>query len=262
MPKYGAQYAVFAKITKEAAGALPQYSAGRQLGYLNAVNITYNIPSADAYGDNMLAVRISQFVSATVDMTNVDASLQDQAELYGASIDNNELGYGADDVAPFIGFGFIANLLESTTKKKYWEAHFFPKAQAVRTNDNNATKADSISLQLPSMQLTIYPPKHGKYEYVERFESEEAALGYIQNKLNIAEWHRVSVGVSGGGAGKSVEPDGMFYAAKNKSVVLNITGTPTKLYDNGEEKTTSISDGVYTIADITADHDIAIIFAI
>lgn len=261
MPKYGAQYAVYSPFAEEPLNAMPQYAAGRQLGKLNTANVQYNIPTADAYGDNQLALRIAEFVSGTIDITNVDASLQDQADLLGATIEDGELGYGADDTAPFVGFGFVVNLIDSATKQRYWEAHFFPKAQAVRTAENNSTKSGSITLSLPTLQLTFYPPNVGKYEYVKRFTSAAAALAYLQDKLNIAAWHRISVTVSGGdGEDETADPVGESFAAEGSSFALTVVGTPTALYDNGVDKKSSITDGAYTIENVAGDHSIAVIF--
>ena len=260
MPKYGAQYAVFAPFASEPANGLPTYDAGRQLGKLNAANVQYNIPTADAYGDNQLALRIAEFVSGTIDITNVDASLQDQADLLGAKIDDGEIQYSSDDVPPYVGFGFVCNLIDSATKVKYWEAHFFPKAQAVRTAESNATKAESITLALPTMQLTFYPPNAGSYEYVKRFTSQAAALAYLADKLNVSDWYKVNVAVSGADSSNYAEPVGANYAASGSDFVITITGTVTKLYDNGTDATWSISGGEYELSSVAADHDIVIVF--
>ena len=261
MPKYGAQYAVFAPFASEPANSAPTYSTGRQLGQLNAANVQYNIPTADAYGDNKLAIRIAEFVSGTIDITNVDASLQDLADLLGATIDSGEIAFGSEDVAPFVGFGFIVNLIDSATKTKYWEAHFFPKAQAVRTGENNSTKAESISLSLPTLQLAFYPPNAGAYEYVKRFTSQASALAYLQSALNVANWYKVNVSVNGAnGTTEYADPVGENYAAAGSDFALTVAGTPTALYDNGTESKSSISDGTYTISTIAADHDIAVIY--
>ena len=53
---------------------------------------------------------------------------------------------------------------------------------------------------------------------------------------------------------------GEFYVADGSDFVMNITGTVSKLYDNGTDKTASISTGVYTIASIAEDHTVAVIF--
>ena len=50
------------------------------------------------------------------------------------------------------------------------------------------------------------------------------------------------------------------YAADKSAFELTITGTPTKVYDNGQDVTSSLSGGKYTLASVEGDHKIAVIF--
>ena len=53
---------------------------------------------------------------------------------------------------------------------------------------------------------------------------------------------------------------GVNYVADGGAFELNITGTPTKLYDNGVDKTSSISSNKYSIPAVSEPHTIAVIF--
>jgi len=68
------------------------------------------------------------------------------------------------------------------------------------------------------------------------------------------------VQVNGAGAGEAATPAGVTAVASEGAFELTITGTATALYDNGTDSIASVSAGKYTLASVTANHKIAVIF--
>ena len=156
------------------------------------------------------------------------------------------------------GFGGYQVLMVGGVKK--YRAYFFPKAKASIPDWTGNTKGSSISFATQPISMKIMPPEFGPWYYIKEFDTESAAKAYVDAKLGVATWYTVNVQVNGADGTEAASPVGMTAVASGSSFVITITGTVTKLYDNGTDKTSSIDGGTYTIASIAANHDVAVIF--
>jgi len=258
MASIGLAYPVWAKITGETASALPTYSAGFALGGAIKADLTITNATGQLYAENMLIEDVSEFSSATIALETDNLTLTAQAAIFGAALVNDELGFGADDVAPFGGFGYYQVLMVNGVKK--YRAFYYPKVKAKFETESASTKGNSITFGSAAITLTVVKPKFGKWRYVKEFDTEEAAKAYIDSKLSVAEWHQINVMVSGAVGPEGASPSGITMVADGEDFVLNISGTVTAVYDNGDDVTASITGGAYTLANVTTAHNIAVIF--
>lgn len=258
MAKIGLKYLAWAPIATEPVNAIPTYGNGRVLGKMISSNLAITNSEGKLYADDEIAEDISEFSSAefTADTDNI--SLSDQADLYGAQYVDDELLHSKDDNPPYGGFGGYQKLSVNNVKK--YRAWFFAKGKAVVPDETGATKGESISFGNQPLKTTIFSPKYGPWKRTKEFTTEDAAKAYIDNKLNVATWHNINVQAQGIGTGKSVTPVGITAIADGEDFELVITGTPTALYDNGVDCVSAISGGKYTLTDVTAFHNIAVIF--
>lgn len=258
MAKIGFKYLAWGEMATEPAGSVPTYSAGKVIG--KAVSSSLAITNAEGklYADNTIAENISEFSSAMLTMEVDNISLENQADLYGATYADNEIQFGATDNAPYGGVGGVQVLSVGNVRK--YRAWFFPKARAIVADESDNTKTNSISFGTQPLKLDIQPPTYGPWRYVKEFTTEAAAQAYVDTKLGVAVWHAIDVQVNGAGAGEGATPLGTTYVAAAGEFVLTIAGTVTALYDNGVESKASIVAGVYTLSNVAAAHKIAVIF--
>lgn len=258
MASIGLAYPAWAKISGETTSALPTYSTGITLGAAVKADLTITNATGQLYADNQLIEDVSEFANASIALETDNLTLATQAAIFGATLTNGELGFGDDDVAPFGGFGYYQVLMINGVKK--YRAFYYPKVKAKFETESASSKSGSITFGNAAIALTVVKPKYGKWRYVKEFDTEEAAKAYIDTKLSVAAWHEINVLVSGASTGEGASPEGITMVANAGSFTLTITGTVTALYDNGEDVKASVSGGAYTLTNVTAAHDIAVIF--
>lgn len=258
MASMGLKYLAWAEQATEPTDAVPTYEAGKVIGKMVSANLAIENDEGELYADDMLSEYISEFKSAELTAEVDNIPLADQATLYGATYTDGEFAANKDDTPPYGGMGGIQILLVSNVRK--YRAWFFPKARATLPDWDAATKGDSISFGTQPIQMKIMTPSYGPWYYLKEFDTEAAAKAYIDTKLNVATWYAVDVQVNGAGTSEGATPSGVTYVASGEDFDLTVTGTPTALYDNGVESSSSIADGVYTISGVAAAHSIAVIF--
>ena len=258
MAKLGLKYVAWAKQDTEPTSSIPTYEAGIEIGKAVSTNLAVKNIEGELYANDQLAEYKSEFSSADLTLEVDNIALVNQAKLYGATYANDEMTHSVDDTAPYGGIGGYQVLQINNVKK--FRAWFFPKAKAAIPDWSGTTKGNSISFGTQPMSLKVMAPNYGPWYYVKEFDSEAAAQAYIDTKLGVAVWHEIEVQVNGASTGEAATPMGISYAANAGSFALTITGTATALYDNGVESSASISAGVYTLSNITAAHNIAVIF--
>ncbi len=259
MATMGLKYMAWAKMLEEPKNAVPTYNPGLVLGKSVSTNMTITNAEGELYADDMLAEYASEFSSAqlTAEVDNIE--LPNQAKIYGATFDDeNGLQFNASDNAPYGGIGGYQ--VVSVNNERRYRAWFFPKAKAAIPDWTGATKGSSISFGTQPMNLKIMAPNYGPWYYVKEFTTEAAAQAFIDEKLNVANWLTASIQVQNATGTKGAMPNGTVYVAEGGTLEIEISGTPTVLYDNGVDRTASISDGKYTLAAMTQNHTIAIIF--
>lgn len=259
MAKIGMAYWAIAPIATEPSAAVPTYTAGMELGEAIKADVAITNSEGQLYANDALCEEISEFSSASIAGEVDDVTLAKQAIIYGASIVDGEFGNDVDDTPPYCGTGYTQYLSKGGVKQ--YRAFFYPKVKAKLPDDSAATKSGSISFGTAPLKLTVFAPLFGKWRYMKDFTTKAAAQAYLDAKLNVATWLNVNVQVQGFVAGtKMATPVGTSMVATGTSFVLNITGTPTALYDNGVDVVASIDAGKYTLANVVAAHNIAVIF--
>lgn len=256
MASMGLKYMAWAMMDTEPATANPTYRPGLVLGRIISTNMTVTNAEGQLDADDMVAEYVSEFSSAQLTAETDNIELAHQAMLYGAKFDDVDgLQHFPTDNAPYGGVGGYQVLMVRNVRK--YRAWVFPKAKAAIPDWTGATKGQSISFGTQPVNMKILAPSYGPWYYVKEFATEAAAQAFVDDKLNVATWHRASVQVQGSG---SVTPAGEMFVAEGGTLALEISGTPTALYDNGVEKAASIVDGKYTLASVAEGHTIAVIF--
>ena len=256
MASIGLRYVAWAPMATEPDSAIPTYNTGVVLGRAVSANLSVSNSEAELYADDMLAEYVAEFSSAQLTMEVDNISLQNQASIYGATYSDSEIQFSSSDTAPYGGVGGYQVLMVRGVKK--YRAWFFPKAKASIPDWTGTTRGSSISFGTQPIDMRVASPSYGPWYYVKEFDNESAAKAYVDGKLSVATVFTVEVMVSGTG---TVSPLGVTAVASGENFVIDVSGSPTKLFDNGTDSTASISSHKYPIASIAADHKVAVIYS-
>lgn len=177
MAKVGVIYPVY-KVDGVAAGKL--------MGKAITVTATATSNDVKLYADNGVAESDKSFVEGSVISVNTDhLSMEVLSDLLGHTYtEANGMVSNKDDVAPYVGFGFIGNTIKGNVKG--WVAKWYPKTQFGEPTDENATKADTVVFQTPTIEGCFYSDAEGNWKHEKEFATEEAAKAWLNEKAGIA----------------------------------------------------------------------------
>lgn len=260
MARYGAKSPLFAPFSgAEPSSAAPVYATGFTIGKLVNCGVTPNYAEANLDADNITSEYVKLLTDEDISLETDTLLLMGAVKLYGAQIRGSDIAYTQGDIPPIGGFAFYHSELRDGVV--YHIGHFFPKVRASRTAQTFATRGKQITLGTTTISLKANYTNLGDIEEEsEPFATEEAAFGWCASKVGIGNYYVVDVTVQGATSNKYVDKAGKLFLPSGEAFALTITGTATALYDNGTDKISSVSSGVYTIANITANHTVTVIF--
>lgn len=256
MPKVGYAQNMWAPQATEPDNALPTYGTGRSLGGAVSAAHTPNIAETKHYSDNRLKNTITKFADGDLPVDVDDIDLETQALVYGATYADDMLSHGGTDTPPFGGLSFYETIL-TEDNVLIFRGYFYPKVKGKRGTEDFKTQQENIELGLTQVAFKVMQPKYGKYEYIKDFSSEVAADAWVKSNINYGTFYTVSVAKSGVGA---VSPIGSYEVASGEDFAIAVPAGIDTLHDNGTDVLSSIVAGVYTIADIAADHEVVAVY--
>lgn len=252
--KYGARLPCWAPITTEGAGVLPTYGTGSVISELAKVTEVINWATGEAYYDDELSEEISEFRSgtATVDHKGMeDTALE---AIYGSTITDGVLEDGATDSPGYGGFAFYYSILDGGVTS-YRGVHY-PKLKAKLSGETYDTKGNAITLAGGQTIFTVFQADNGIWRRRKRFTTAADAELWAKAAVGVVTAFEVNISVSGTG---TVSPIGAKMVATGGTLAITV-GAPTKVYDNGIDVTASVADLKYTLTNVLADHDIAVVY--
>lgn len=253
MAEFGAKHPCFKPNTA---------TAGVVIGKLVSANLTVNLATGELYADDELAEQLSEFISGSMAMETDDMADDTASIIYDAKVEDGEVCYNIGDTPPEGVLAYYKVLMRRGIK--LFKGFAYPRSRAALGNDNAQTKGSNITFQTSQTTFTIFSDSKGNWRRTKEFKDEASAIAWVESKCNVSEYFHVDVSVQGTGAGKSADKSGTYYIAKDGSFTLNVEGYANlkAAYDNGTDISTTISngEGTYTIAKVTENHTIAIVF--
>lgn len=140
--------------------ALPQYGKELPVGSTNAVKLNYDTANAKAYGDDAVVADISAVTGASLEWAGWDAPQATKAHIYGHRYEDGVLHESTSDAAPYIGASYIRTLRNDASGMVY-EAVAVYKAQAVKGNEDNATKSNNLNLGTTPITMNVVETLNG-----------------------------------------------------------------------------------------------------
>lgn len=162
-----------------------KYTAGVAFGKAVSFSDTPVIASAELYGDDALAESEKAVTGSTLALGTTDVPDNCKEIMFGHSATEAEYEYNKDDESPYIGFAVIGVRKVDGVRK--FEAKAYPKTQWEEPTVTIETRGESTSFTTPSTNGTAMPNDAGVIKWEESFDTEAAALAWVNKKFGLSE---------------------------------------------------------------------------
>lgn len=189
MARIGLKFPVVSLIKGYDDTGYPIYGDGFIVG--KAVSAEKSIESNDnaLYGDDSIAENDAGFASGTIKLGVADFGddyfdgLRIQAAMLGHSLKNNTIYRSANDVAPYVGFGYYKTKKQNNLLR--YETTWLLKCVFKVPSESTNTKGKSIEWQTPEIEGTFMAVdclSSIPYEETSVFVTEQEARSWLINK--------------------------------------------------------------------------------
>ena len=161
-----------------------KYKAGVAFGKAVDFSDTPSVSEVSLYGDDALAESEKAVTSADLSLGTTDIPDNCKTLMFGHKATDNEYAYNIDDNAPYVGFGVVG--VKKVDGVRSFEAMAYPKTQWSEPSINYSTRGESTSFTTPSTNGTAMPDDSGNYKFTETFETEAAAIAWLDEKFPTA----------------------------------------------------------------------------
>lgn len=256
--KYGLVYSAFFPVASEPDNSHPIYGQEIDLGAAVRAYLTINYATAQAYGDDRAQLDIKEFVSAQLDAETLLSDLEVDAKLYGSSYEGGVATDNVMDTAKPGGYAYIQKL--KTRTGTIFRAVYLYYTTPSLNADNADTRNASITFMNNAITCSVLADNTGAWRARQDFTSEADAKAWIRGLVSAVSGGAYTVTVDCYG-NMTADKAGTGYYTSGSSVAISFSPAPTKLYDNGQDVTASVSGGKYTLSSMSANHQIVAIKA-
>lgn len=146
--------------------------------------VTINAPETKLYADDGVAESVREFIDGSITAEFDDIEPAVMADLTGAKTGTgNELIFNADDIAPFVRFGYINKRVKN--KKVSWRVTMYYKAQFSAPGDSSETKGQNTTFKTDTLTGSIFRDDDGNWKYQKDFatlaEAETALKAIVKS---------------------------------------------------------------------------------
>ena len=142
---------------------------------------TPNVAEATLYGDDALAESERGITSAALSLGITHIPDEAVEPMFGHQTSEGEQVSDIDDAAGYCGFAVIG--VKKVNGVRSYEARVYPKTQWSEPSTSLQTRGESTEFQTPSAEGTALPDDNGVWRYIENFDTEAAAVAYINTKF-------------------------------------------------------------------------------
>lgn len=170
-------------------GGSPTYSGGKSLGMATDFSLTVNgADPAILYADNGAAESVTVFGSGAATYGVHRLTLANLATLTGQTPDESGgVDFLADKSGPYVGTAVVS--MDIAGGVISYTVILLYKQQFRVPDITRTTRGESIEYQVPSLQSTVMRDDSAasKWQHMETFTTEAAALNYIKTALSIPD---------------------------------------------------------------------------
>lgn len=144
--------------------------------------------SAELYANDVLVESDYTFKKGTLSLTIADDDDKFIAELFGSTVNEDEVTSTIDDVAPEFGYGHVIPKLVGGVKK--FKVEFFPRVKFTKVTSDNKTRGESVEFSTTAIEGTVFPVEAeinglpvGTWEKHQTFATLQEAEAYLDSLL-------------------------------------------------------------------------------
>ena len=201
MAKIGLNNFRFSVLT-EASDGTPTYAGAQKPAKAISCNVSVSNNSATLYADDVLAESDTSFQSGTVTIGLDDDNLEMQAIMLGHAYSDGVIVRNANDIAPYVGLGRVVVKMINNVRK--YKVEFLYKVKFGEPSQDDNTKGESLEFATGEMEGTIAALANGKWSIAKIFDTQAAALTYLESLMATGTLYTVTYDVNGGNG--SVDP--------------------------------------------------------
>lgn len=186
MAKIGMEYIVAAKL--DAANAkdkkTAKYTDALEIGPGAKVTGTPSVSDVKDYGDDRAVATDTSVTGGTLSLELNEETLEADALLLGHTLgeDKKSMTRNVNDVAPFVGVGFVGKSKGSDNKVVH-KAIIYLKAQFKEATDEYSTKQENITFSHSTMEGNLYYLENGDWKDEKTFDTLKEAKTYVDTTL-------------------------------------------------------------------------------
>jgi phi13 family phage major tail protein len=150
------------------------YGTITSMGGAISASISPNFAEASLYYDDALGEYVTAFQNATITLGVDHDSDSVFAELLGKTTISDVTYSSINDVAPYVGVGYIATRIKNNVQE--FRAQFFPKVKFKPFISDANTKGDSVEFGTVSVEGLTIANSLGYWEYHSDVATEAAAI--------------------------------------------------------------------------------------
>lgn len=181
MAKIGLNSFRYSVLASEANDGTPTYSGAETPAKAISCNVSISNNDVKLYADDAVAESDTSFQSGTVEIGIDDEDLETMATLLGHTYSEGEMKRSSLDVAPYVGLGRIVVKMVGGVYK--YKVEFIYKVKFSEPSEENSTKGESIEFGTSTLSGTIVCLKNGDWSIAKTFDSQSAALTYLESLM-------------------------------------------------------------------------------
>lgn len=158
---------------------------GEKFGFGKAIGLQINPSYAEGslFADDKQAEYDKEFSYADVTLNTNTIPVTAHTEMFGHTKESNseEITYKAGDQSAYVGMAWMS--VEKVDGVRKFIGNFICKVKFSEPSEDYATKGESIEYKTPSISGRAIAQDDGKWKIVEKFDTEEAAMEWINEKF-------------------------------------------------------------------------------
>jgi len=183
MAYIGLRKPIVAKATINAETGAITYATPKAWGKAVSFSDTPNSTNVELYGDDQLAESEKAITSSALSLGTTDVPDDLKTDMFGHKKTDSEFAYNVDDESEYAGFAVIG--VKKVDGVRSFESKFYPKTQWTEPTVDYQTRGESTEFTTPSTEGSALPDKDGNYKFEENFETEAAALAWVNTKFGV-----------------------------------------------------------------------------
>ena len=175
MAKIGLDNFLYAILT-EAPDGTPSYGTAKKPA--RAIEAKVDVSSNDVklYADNAIAESDTSFQGGSVTLGIDHEDIEVMADLLGHTVTDGEMVRNMNDVAPYVGFARIAQLVLNGVPK--FRVEFLFKVKFAEPSQENKTRGESVEFGTYELSGVVATLANGDWSKAKTFDTKADAAEY------------------------------------------------------------------------------------